>query len=127
MLTCAAARAQGTPAPAPDDPVVATVDGKPIHLSDLKDAVQLLPENMRSLPPQAMYPMLLDQMIDARALVSEARKSGLDKDPAVQRKVAAAEDRAGGQASQIFEHVYADPPTRLRQQRRALAGGEDQE
>ena len=94
MLTCAAARAQGTPAPAPDDPVVATVDGKPIHLSDLKDAVQLLPENMRSLPPQALYPMLLDQMIDARALVTEAHKSGLDKDPTVQRQVTAAEDRA---------------------------------
>jgi peptidyl-prolyl cis-trans isomerase C len=94
MLTCAAARAQGTPAPAPDDPVVATVDGKPIHLSDLKDAVQLLPDNMRSLPPQALYPMLLDQMIDARALVTEAHKSGLDKDPTVQRQVTAAEDRA---------------------------------
>jgi peptidyl-prolyl cis-trans isomerase C len=84
----------GTPPPAPDDPVVAKVDGKPIHLSDLKDAVQSLPENMRALPPPALYPMLLDQMIDARALVTEAHKSGLDKDPAVQRQVTAAEDRA---------------------------------
>ena len=94
LLTCAGALAQGTPSPAPDDPVVAKVDGKPIHLSDLKDAVQSLPENMRALPPPALYPMLLDQMIDARALVSEAHKSGLDKDPAVQRQVTAAEDRA---------------------------------
>ena len=38
--------------------------------------------------------MLLDQLIDGRALVSEAHKSGLDKDPAVQRQVTAAEDRA---------------------------------
>ena len=38
--------------------------------------------------------MLLDQLIDGRALVAEARKTGLDKDPAVQRQVAAAEDRA---------------------------------
>ena len=38
--------------------------------------------------------MLLDQMIDARALVSEAHKTGLDKDPTVQRQIAAAEDRA---------------------------------
>ena len=70
------------------------MNGQPIHLSDLKDAVQSLPENMRALPPPALYPMLLDQMIDARALVSEAHKSGLDKDPAVQRQVTAAEDRA---------------------------------
>jgi peptidyl-prolyl cis-trans isomerase C len=94
LLTCAGALAQGSRPAAQDDPVVAKVDGKPIHLSELKDAVQTLPENMRALPPPALYPMLLDQMIDARALVSEAHKTGLDKDPVVRRQVAAAEDRA---------------------------------
>jgi peptidyl-prolyl cis-trans isomerase C len=86
--------AQTAPAGAPDDPVVAKVDGQPIHLSDLKDATQSLPENLRGLPPQTLYPMLLDQLIDARALVSEARKTGLDKDPTVVRAVTSAEDRA---------------------------------
>jgi peptidyl-prolyl cis-trans isomerase C len=76
------------------DPIVAKVDGQPIHLSDLKDAAQSLPENMRGMPPQTLYPMLLDQLIDGRALVAEARKSGVDKDPTVQRQVVAAEDRA---------------------------------
>ena len=37
------------------------------------------------MPPQQLYPMLLDQMIDAQALLVEARKTGLDKDPDVQR------------------------------------------
>ena len=46
------------------------------------------------MPPQTLYPMLLDQLIDGRALVAEARKTGLDHDPTVQRQVAAAEDRA---------------------------------
>jgi len=82
-----------TPAPAAD-PVVAKVNGQPIHLSDLKDAVQGLPDNLRGLPPMTLYHMLLDQMIDERALVAAARKSGLDKDPLVQRQMAAAEDRA---------------------------------
>ena len=76
----------------PADPVVAKVDGQPIHLSDLKDAVQALPENVRGMPPQTLYPMLLDQMIDGRALVAEARKSGLDKDP----DGAAPDGRGGG-------------------------------
>jgi peptidyl-prolyl cis-trans isomerase C len=93
LLACQAARAQGT-APPPADPVVAKVDGQVIHLSDLKDATQGLPANLRGMPPQTLYPMLLDQMIDGRLLVAEARKSGLDKDPTVQRQVAAAEDRA---------------------------------
>jgi peptidyl-prolyl cis-trans isomerase C len=87
------ARAQGTAASSAD-PVVAKVDGQPIHLSDLTDAAQALPENLRGMPAQSLYPMLLDQLIDGRALIAEARKSGLDKDPTVQRQVVAAEDRA---------------------------------
>ena len=76
------------------DPVVAKVDGQAIHLSDVKEAAQSLPENLRGLPVQTLYPMLLDQLIDGRALVREAHKSGLDKDPDVERQVTAAEDRA---------------------------------
>jgi len=94
LLACTTARAQGTAQPPAADPVVAKVDGQAIHLSDLKDAVQGLPENLRGMPSQTLYPMLLDQLIDGRVLVAEARKSGLDKDPTVQRQVAAAEDRA---------------------------------
>ena len=78
----------------PADPVVAKVNGKPILLSDVKDAVQNLPQNAQALPPQTLYPMLLDQMIDGQALVAEAQRTGLDKDPAVQRQVAAAEEQA---------------------------------
>ena len=74
-------RERRRPAPPPADPVVAKVDGQPIHLSDLKDAAQALPENLRGMPPQTLYPMLLDQMIDAHALVAEARKSGPRQGP----------------------------------------------
>ena len=38
------------------DPVVAKVNGQPIHLSDLKDAVQGLPDNLRGLPPMTLVP-----------------------------------------------------------------------
>ena len=89
-----AAPTPAAPTPAPPDPVVAKVDGQPIHLSDLKDAAQALPENLRGVPQQTLLPMLLDQAIDSRALIAEAHKSGLDKDPGVQRQIAAAADRA---------------------------------
>jgi peptidyl-prolyl cis-trans isomerase C len=73
---------------------VAKVNGQPILLSDVKAAVQGLPQNAQSLPPQTLYPMLLDQMIDGQALVAQARRTGMDKDPEVQRQVVAAEDQA---------------------------------
>ena len=81
-------------ATAPADPVVAKVNGQPIHLSELNQAAQTLPPELRSIPPQTLFPMLLDQQIDRKALVQEARKSGLDKDPMVQRQMALAEDSA---------------------------------
>jgi peptidyl-prolyl cis-trans isomerase C len=79
---------------APADPVVAKVNGQPIHLSELNQAAQSLPPQLRGIPPQTLFPMLLDQQIDRKALVQEARKTGLDKDPAVQRQMALAEDTA---------------------------------
>ena len=44
------------------------------------------------MPPQVLYPMLLDQMVDREALVLQAQKEGLDKQPQVQRAIARASD-----------------------------------
>jgi peptidyl-prolyl cis-trans isomerase C len=76
------------------DPVLAKVNGQPIHASDLNAAAETLPAQARSMPPQQLYPLLLDQLVDAQALLIEARKTGLDKDPEVQRTVQMAADRA---------------------------------
>jgi peptidyl-prolyl cis-trans isomerase C len=74
------------------DPVVAKVNGSEIHLSDVQDAVAQLPEEYRNMPPQMLFPMLLDQMIDRKAVVMLARKEGLQNDPKVQKQIAHAED-----------------------------------
>jgi peptidyl-prolyl cis-trans isomerase C len=76
------------------DPVLASVNGQPIHLSDVKEATASLPPQARMMPPQQLYPMLLDQLIDARALLIQAQRTGLDKDPDVQRSMQAASDHA---------------------------------
>jgi peptidyl-prolyl cis-trans isomerase C len=75
------------------DPVLAKVNGQPIHISDLKAAAETLPAQARSMPPQQLYPMLLDQLVDAQALLVEAKKTGLDKDPEVQHSMQMAADR----------------------------------
>jgi len=87
------AAASAVPAAATTDPVVAKVNGDPIYLSDVQASARSLPPNLRALPPQTVYPRLLDSMISERVLADAARKAGVDKDPAVQRQVASATDQ----------------------------------
>ncbi|MGH6681049.1 MAG: peptidylprolyl isomerase, partial [Bradyrhizobium sp.] len=92
VLSCGTALAQGSAATAPAaaDPVVARVNGQAIHLSDVKAAIAGLPANVRAMPPDQLYPKLLDSMVSAQALADAARKMGIDKDPAVQRQIESA-------------------------------------
>jgi peptidyl-prolyl cis-trans isomerase C len=104
-LALGSAQAQTAPAPAPaaaapaatpaaPDPVVAKVNGQPIYLSQVKAALQDMPPNAHSLPPETLFPVVLDQLIDGQALVVAAEKSGLDKDPTVRRQMQEAADHA---------------------------------
>src|SRR3954451_15227084 len=91
------APAQSTPATSASsgqnaDTVIAKVGGEEIHASDLADAAQGLPEELRGLPPTMLYPMLLDQLVDRRVIVQAARKQGLQNDPAVKRAISRADD-----------------------------------
>ena len=90
------------PAPPQPDVVVAKVNGAEIHLSDVQEAMAALPEEYRSLPKQMLLPMLVDQLIDRKAVVLLAQKQGLEKDPAVQRQIARATDSALQNA--VFQH-----------------------
>jgi peptidyl-prolyl cis-trans isomerase C len=84
------------PVPAPAqgaDPIVAKVNGQPIRMSDVNNAAQSLPPQARAMDPQQLLPLLIDQLIDAQALLVQARKQGLDKDPEIQRDLRMAEER----------------------------------
>src|ERR1700744_6534132 len=74
-----------TPAPAPasSDPVVATVNGMQIHLSDIQKAAQNAPQQLQQMPPNQLFPLLLNQEIDRAALLVAAQQEGLAKQPAV--------------------------------------------
>ncbi|WP_338661529.1 peptidylprolyl isomerase [Pararoseomonas sp. SCSIO 73927] len=100
-----AAPAAGTPAPATPaastpaaDPVVARVDGQEIRLSDVREAAQELPDELKNAPPAMLYPLIVDQLVAQRALVAKARAEGLQNDPEVQRRVARATDQELQQA-----------------------------
>jgi peptidyl-prolyl cis-trans isomerase C len=91
----AEAAAQGTlraPQGSRQDPVLGSVDGKLIYLSDLTRVTSTLPDQMRNLPFDSIMPVLLDRMIDHDALTMTARRAGLDKRPDIQRDMQAAAD-----------------------------------
>ncbi len=107
LLMASTALAQG-PAPVPaappgvtmPDAVIARIEGEPVRLSDvLATAADVMPPEMRSLPPDALLGMippeamrqLIDRTITDRALVIAARRAGLDRDPEVRARLARAE------------------------------------
>ncbi|MBS0538680.1 MAG: hypothetical protein JSR47_07985, partial [Proteobacteria bacterium] len=88
------------PAPAPatppvtfKDPVVATINGQAIHLSELEVAQQALPAQYRNMPMQAVFPALLDRIIDSKLVVQDGRKNKVSDDPAFKRRMAFVEEQ----------------------------------
>lgn len=75
------------------NPVVGSVEGHLIYLSDLSEALKTLPENLRGMPFDTVYPVLLDRMIDHEALVMMAERKGLDQTKQVQHEIQAETDR----------------------------------
>jgi peptidyl-prolyl cis-trans isomerase C len=77
---------------APDDPVVAIVNGTQIHKHELEAAQQHLPEQYRQVPLQMIYDPLLEQVISSKLLLVQANKEKLADRPDVQAEIARARD-----------------------------------
>jgi peptidyl-prolyl cis-trans isomerase C len=88
------AQTAGAAQTAGNDPVVASVNGVKIHLSDVQRAAQQAPAQLQQLPPNELFPILLNQEIDRQALLVAAKKSDLEANPAVAAAVQAAENSA---------------------------------
>ncbi len=102
LVTCAAFAQTPPAAPSPTtpavaampDPVLAKVNGEDIHLSDVTEALGTLPPEYRQMPPQMLYPKILDQLISQKAVIMVAKKQGLDRDPQVVKQMATAQEQA---------------------------------
>jgi len=80
-------------APATKDPVVATVNGQPIYLSELEVAQQALPPQYRTMPLASVFPALLDRIADSKLVVGDARKNKIEADPTFKKRMAFVEDQ----------------------------------
>lgn len=67
--------------------VVAEVDGRPITLGDVADAIAALPPSMKAAPFEGLFPGILTQLIRQEALVISAKRAAIDEDPAVKRRL----------------------------------------
>lgn len=84
-----------------DNPVVAKVDGKDILRSDVLEFMDGLPPQMKQLPPKAIFPMVLEQVVNGKIVDERVAKTDLANDAEVAKRMAMAK-------SQILRAVYAE-------------------
>ncbi len=90
-----------------DGPVVAIVDGAPIHRAEVMAEMGALPAHYRELPLEKLYPVVLNRLIDGRLLLAEGLRRRLGKDPRVRRRIARMHDRLIQEAL-LDRHVRAN-------------------
>ncbi len=95
MLTTAllALSAMSVPAIAADsDPVVAKVNNEVIHRSDVVHQLQLMGPQAQQLPPQMIYPQLLQKLIATKLVSAQGYAEKLENDKDVKAQLKQAQD-----------------------------------
>jgi len=82
-----------------EDPIVARVDGAEVHRSEIVRELQNLGSQAQQLPPQTLYPQLLEKVIVTKLVSSKGYDEKLQNDPEVKERLKGAE-------AQIVADVY---------------------
>jgi len=98
----AAADEQGV---ADADPVVAVVNGEPVHRSDVVAMRGFLAKDYQKVPLDVIYPVLLERLIDQKLVALAARESGIQDDPDVIQQIARLSERL---VQEAFLRRYLD-------------------
>lgn len=83
------------------DPVVATVGKEEIKRSDVFAYITTLPEQVRQMPLQTLFPLALDQVLNNKIIGDKATAAKLDADPEVTKMLDQAKD-------QIVRNLYVE-------------------
>jgi len=83
------------------NPVVAKVNGEDILRSDVFNFISGLPEQVRQMPIQTLFPLALEQVVNNRVINAKAGNAQLGADPEVEQLVTQAKD-------QIVRNVFID-------------------
>ena len=79
--------------PAKKDPIVANINGQPIRLSEVEALQQELPPQYRQMPIEAVFPALIDRLVNVKLVVQEAKKAKVQDDPAYKKRLALVEEQ----------------------------------
>lgn len=112
LLAACGRNGDGEGAPERGDKAAARVDGNTVWVSDVKrEAVAqgLIGEGEPLDTSSDVFRQMMDEVIDQRLLAAEAARQKLEKDPAAQRKLAAAKDRVMGDL--LIDTTVADAVT----------------
>jgi len=75
------------------DPVVAQVNGKVVHLSDVENARNLLPTKLQGAPLREVYPILMESLVNSSLASDKAVKLGYDETPEYRLRMARISDQ----------------------------------
>ncbi|MBT4115038.1 MAG: peptidylprolyl isomerase [Rhodospirillaceae bacterium] len=81
------------------NPVVALVDGAEIRLSDVEAVRGQLPPQAQNYPMETLFNFIIGNMVNTRLVAAEARRTGLNDNAAVKRRLASIE-------AQVLEQEY---------------------
>ncbi|MCK6418212.1 MAG: peptidylprolyl isomerase [Alphaproteobacteria bacterium] len=84
---------------APGNPVVAKVGGEDITRQDVMNFVQTLPDQLRQMPLEKIFPLAQEQVINARIIAAKTKGVSVDSDAEYQKQLALAKE-------QITRSVY---------------------
>ena len=110
-LATLAVSAQDSPPSGDLNPVVMRVDGAPVHAAEISMVMQNVQAQLRaqgqSVEPRDVVGIATQRVVEQKLLAAEARRFGLEPDPArVQQLLAAAERQAGGR-TQLADNLAA--------------------
>ena len=88
------------------DPVVARVNGEEIHRSDVLRELQMAGPQMQQLPPQMIYPQILQKMIATKIVSQKGYAEGLQNDKGVKDRV---KDLEAQVVAEAYVHKQIEP------------------
>jgi len=101
QIAPAAANADDAPMIKLGNPVVAVVNDVEVKRSDVFNFISGLPEQVRQMPIQTLFPLALEQVVNNRVINVKAGTAKLEKDPEVEQLVSQAKD-------QIIRNIFVD-------------------